>query len=72
MSTERTDLALAAWRKSTYSNAEDEDCVEITDQFPGEVPIRDSKSPDGPAIVVRSAPWAAFVNALATAAIPSG
>ncbi|WP_245687580.1 DUF397 domain-containing protein [Streptacidiphilus griseoplanus] len=35
--------------------------------FPGVVPVRDSKDPQGPALVFRSSAWAAF-----TAAVKSG
>ncbi|MFF4533075.1 DUF397 domain-containing protein [Streptomyces sp. NPDC001407] len=56
-------LAHAAWRKSSYStNAEG--CVEVTDDFPGIVPVRDSKNPSRPALMVTSDAWAAFVTAV--------
>ncbi|WP_345591264.1 DUF397 domain-containing protein [Streptomyces marokkonensis] len=32
--------------------------------FPGAVPVRDSKSPDGPALFVTRAAWSAFTSAL--------
>ncbi|MBH1933442.1 DUF397 domain-containing protein [Streptomyces sp. AV19] len=60
------ELALANWRKSSYSYGQDNDCVEVTNQLPGEVPIRDSKATQRPAITVRNAPWATFLTALAT------
>ncbi|GAA0434129.1 DUF397 domain-containing protein [Streptomyces luteireticuli] len=55
----------AVWRKSSYSMGQDS-CVEITDQFPGAVPIRDSKTPDGPAIAASASAWTAFVAAVST------
>jgi hypothetical protein len=35
--------------------------VEVADGFPGVVPVRDSKDPDGPALVFPAASWAAFI-----------
>ncbi|WP_455356372.1 DUF397 domain-containing protein [Streptomyces sp. SYSU K217416] len=51
----------ARWRKSTYSNGEGGDCVEVADDFPGVVPVRDSKNPTGPALIISASAWAAFV-----------
>ncbi|MFD8361732.1 DUF397 domain-containing protein, partial [Streptomyces hygroscopicus] len=42
------DLSVAAWRKSSYSNPDGGNCVEVADNLPGIVPVRDSKNPDGP------------------------
>ncbi|MFI1258949.1 DUF397 domain-containing protein [Streptomyces netropsis] len=56
-----TDLAEATWRKSSYSG-NGVDCIEVADQFPGAVPIRDSKRPGGPCIVVPATAWSAFVG----------
>ncbi|MYQ38934.1 protein of unknown function (DUF397) [Streptomyces sp. LamerLS-316] len=57
------DLCSATWRKSSYSNGDGGNCVEIADGFPGLVPVRDSKAPDGPALVFTAAHWASFVGA---------
>jgi hypothetical protein len=54
----------ALWRKSSYSNATGGDCVEVASDFPGLVPVRDSKVPHGPALIVTAAAWAPFVAAL--------
>ncbi|MFG2591918.1 DUF397 domain-containing protein [Streptomyces sp. NBC_01166] len=58
------DLSTAAWRKASYSNGDGGECVEIADGFPGVVPVRDSKAPDGPALAFGAARWAQFVEAL--------
>ncbi|MFI5829594.1 DUF397 domain-containing protein [Streptomyces sp. NPDC051578] len=58
------DLASARWRKSSYSNGTGGDCVEVADGLAGLVPVRDSKRPGGPAIVVTAAAWTPFVAAL--------
>ncbi|MEU9964396.1 DUF397 domain-containing protein [Streptomyces malaysiensis] len=58
------DLSVAAWRKSSYSNNNGGDCVEVADNLPGVVPVRDSKNPDGPAIPFPTKSWAAFIASL--------
>lgn len=42
------ELNSARWRRSSYSNTNGGECVEITDDFPGVVPVRDSKTPTAP------------------------
>ncbi|MBC7271267.1 MAG: DUF397 domain-containing protein, partial [Streptomyces sp.] len=39
------DLSTAAWRKSSYSDGGDNNCLEVADGHPGIVPVRDSKAP---------------------------
>ncbi|NEC03650.1 DUF397 domain-containing protein [Streptomyces sp. SID7909] len=58
------ELSSAHWRRSSYSNTDGGECVEITDDFPGLVPVRDSKNPTGPSLVVNSAAWGEFVSSL--------
>ncbi|MEU4471657.1 DUF397 domain-containing protein [Micromonospora sp. NPDC023888] len=57
-----TDLAGATWRKSTRSGGSGGDCVEVADNLPGVVGVRDSKDPSGPALTFAPAAWAAFVG----------
>jgi hypothetical protein len=52
-------LRAAAWRKSSYSTPSG-NCVEATD-LPGGVALRNSRFPEGPALVFTSAEWAAFL-----------
>ncbi|MFD3421913.1 DUF397 domain-containing protein [Streptomyces decoyicus] len=59
-----TELSAARWRKSSYSNTNGGSCVEIADDFPGIVPVRDSKDPHGPALLIPAAAWTAFVASL--------
>lgn len=61
MRSQQPDLTGAAWRKSTYSDGGGGDCLEVADNIPGTVPVRDSKNPSGPALIFRPAVWAAFV-----------
>ncbi|MFF6997552.1 DUF397 domain-containing protein [Streptomyces sp. NPDC008313] len=51
----------ALWRKSSHSNGDGGDCVEVAAGLPGVVPVRDSKVPGGPVLVVRADAWAVFV-----------
>ncbi|MFG2528835.1 DUF397 domain-containing protein [Streptomyces sp. NPDC048516] len=59
-----TELSAARWRKSSYSNTNGGSCVEVADEFPGLVPVRDSKDPHGPALLVPAAAWTEFVDSL--------
>ncbi|MFF7246069.1 DUF397 domain-containing protein [Embleya sp. NPDC008237] len=59
------DLSAAAWRKSSHSNDDQGACVEVSDDFPGLVPVRDSKDPSVGHLVVPGASWAALTAALA-------
>ncbi|WUW58778.1 DUF397 domain-containing protein [Streptomyces sp. NBC_01456] len=58
------ELSAARWRKSSYSNTNGGSCVEVADGFPGLVPVRDSKNPHGPALLVPAAAWTMFVDSL--------
>ncbi|MFG2746958.1 DUF397 domain-containing protein [Streptomyces chartreusis] len=55
------DLSAAAWRKSSYSAGGDNNCVEVSDDHPGIVPVRDSKRPDGSALIFSASSWSAFM-----------
>ncbi|MFE9173545.1 DUF397 domain-containing protein [Streptomyces kebangsaanensis] len=52
------------WRRSSYSNQEGGNCVEVADGLPGVIPVRDSKVPGGPALVFATGSWAAFIGEL--------
>ncbi|GGZ69961.1 DUF397 domain-containing protein [Streptomyces echinoruber] len=58
------ELTSARWRRSSYSNANGGECVEVAENVPGVVPVRDSKNPYGPVLVVPAAAWDAFVSSL--------
>lgn len=53
------DLSRAAYRKSSHSKDADV-CVEVANNLPGMVAVRDSKDPAGPALVFTPGEWAAF------------
>ncbi|MFI7078010.1 DUF397 domain-containing protein [Micromonospora sp. NPDC049903] len=57
-----TDLAGAVWRKSTRSGGSGGNCVEVADNLPGVVAVRDSKDPCGPVLTVAPYAWTAFVR----------
>lgn len=56
--------ALSGWRKSSYSNSESGSCLEVLDDHPSAVPVRDSKVPGGPALLIPTAGWSSFVGAV--------
>ncbi|MFF5709081.1 DUF397 domain-containing protein [Streptomyces sp. NPDC012756] len=64
MASNRIDLSAATWRSSSYSNTSGGDCLEVRDDVPGLVPVRDSKRPDGPVLLLPAAVWAPFVEAV--------
>lgn len=69
---DRSGLSAAAvWRKSSYSNANGGDCVEVADGIPGVVPVRDSKDPEGPALVFGADAWSAFVADVRSGRFPT-
>jgi hypothetical protein len=55
-------LSNARWRKSSRSNGAGGNCVEIADNLPGIVAVRDSKTPNGPALVFCRNRWDAFLG----------
>ncbi|MGW1075810.1 DUF397 domain-containing protein [Streptomyces sp. NPDC002537] len=63
MTTHSPDLVAVTWRKSTYSGSTVE-CVEISDDIPGTVPVRDSKAPHGPKLTFSTPSWSAFVTSV--------
>ncbi|KAB8166371.1 DUF397 domain-containing protein [Streptomyces sp. 3MP-14] len=56
------DLSAARWRKSSYSNGGNNNCVEVADGYPGIVPVRDSKTPDHTPLVVSTHAWQTFIG----------
>ncbi|MCL7495355.1 DUF397 domain-containing protein [Streptomyces sp. MCA2] len=70
MASSRIDLSAAVWRKSSYTSGEGGNCVEVIDDLPGIVPVRDSKDPHGPAIVFPTTAWSTFVTAVKNTGLP--
>ncbi|MFW6693887.1 DUF397 domain-containing protein [Streptomyces sp. MAR4 CNX-425] len=57
-------LQTATWRKSSHSDTTHAECIEVSDDHPALVPVRDSKDPDGSALIFEAAAWSAFVSAV--------
>ncbi|SCL18069.1 protein of unknown function [Micromonospora nigra] len=59
------ELSGAKWRKSSRSSGNGGDCVEVADNLPGVVAVRDSKDQAGPALAFEPTAWRAFVAQVA-------
>lgn len=55
------DLSGAKWFKSTRSGGK-QDCVEAAHLDSGMVGVRDSKNPNGPALIFTPGEWDAFLH----------
>lgn len=62
------ELEGAVWKKSSYSGGDQGQCVEVTDPtaapFAGQRGIRDSKNPEGPALLIPQGSFANFMAAV--------
>ncbi|MFJ7292022.1 DUF397 domain-containing protein [Streptomyces collinus] len=58
------DLSAAIWRRSTYSNGDGGNCVEVGDAHTAVVPVRGSKVPHGPVLTITAPAWTSFVTSL--------
>ncbi|MET8827141.1 DUF397 domain-containing protein [Streptomyces sp. NPDC004610] len=57
------DVSTARWRKSSYSgNQQGDACVEVCDNYPSRVPVRDSKITTSPILILNEAAWQPFIN----------
>jgi hypothetical protein len=64
----KIDLSGARWRTSSRSNGGG-DCVEIADNLPGVVAVRDSKDPAGPTLIFTPETWRGFLDAVRSHAV---
>ncbi|RQX13487.1 DUF397 domain-containing protein [Micromonospora ureilytica] len=55
------DMTGARWRKSTKSGGNGGDCVEVADNLPGVVLVRDTKDRDGGTLTFSLQSWRGFV-----------
>ncbi|PAZ15314.1 DUF397 domain-containing protein [Streptomyces sp. SA15] len=67
----RDASTVSGWRKSSHSGNESGSCVEVLDDYPTGVPVRDSKTPHGPALIFPAADWSAFVTAIKDGDFPT-
>ncbi|MGW4594682.1 DUF397 domain-containing protein [Streptomyces sp. NPDC004457] len=58
------DLTNVVWRKSSYSNSDGGECIEVADSIPSLVPVRDSKAPARGVLVFDAGVWSAFVDGI--------
>lgn len=56
------DMLTPRWRKSTRSGGNGGACVEVADNLPSVVLVRDTKDRDGGTLRVEPAAWQAFVG----------
>ena len=63
-------LSGADWFKSSFSNAQGNECVEGARLDGDAMAVRDSKDPHGPAFVFSGRAWTAFVDALGAGGRP--
>ncbi|GIJ41875.1 DUF397 domain-containing protein [Micromonospora andamanensis] len=60
------DMTGAQWRKSSKSGNNGGNCVEVADNLPGVVLVRDTKDRDGGTLSFQMAAWRGFVEAAKT------
>lgn len=58
---DQVNLDEAEWRKSSASG-DNGQCVEVATNLPGVVAVRDSKNPQGPALIFTPGEWKAFLQ----------
>jgi hypothetical protein len=54
------DVTKPCWRKSTHSDGGG--CVEVADNVPGRVYVRDTKDRDGGTLAFAPSSWSSFVE----------
>ncbi|QIQ03703.1 DUF397 domain-containing protein [Streptomyces liangshanensis] len=54
-------LTHAVWVKSSFSGTGGNNCLEWAPAHGNVIPVRDSKDPAGPALLLAPAAWATFV-----------
>ena len=57
-----TELGPLTWHKSRHSGPTGGNCVEVAFLAGGDVALRNSRDPDGPALIFTSSEWRAFVG----------
>ena len=57
------DLSNVTWRKSSYSNSDGGNCVEVAPNLPL-VPVRDSKNPAHGTLLFGVDAWAEFIGSV--------
>lgn len=60
--TKASDIVGVTWTKSSHSGPTGGNCVEVAFLPAGHVAMRNSRHPDGPALVFTPAEWDAFIS----------
>jgi hypothetical protein len=55
-------VAGAIWHKSSYSGSNGGGCIDVADNLPGIVAVRDSKDPQGPNLTFSRDEWRTFTT----------
>ena len=58
------DLTNVTWRKSSYSNTDGGNCVEVAPNLPALVPVRDSKNPAHGTLLFGADTWSEFMGSV--------
>jgi hypothetical protein len=56
------NLTHATWKKSSYSGGNEGLCLEVAVNLRNVIAVRDSKTPNGPAIIFTPAQWSRFLH----------
>ncbi|MEU8268412.1 DUF397 domain-containing protein [Sphaerisporangium sp. NPDC049002] len=60
------DLSQARWRKSSRSGDDGGMCVEVATNLPSVIAVRDSKDPQGTALIFTPDEWTTFLTNVKT------
>lgn len=63
------DRNVVNWRKSSYSNQDGGECIEVSDDFGALIPVRDSKTPLGPVLAFHAPGWESFISGVKQGAL---
>ncbi|MDG4766001.1 DUF397 domain-containing protein [Solwaraspora sp. WMMD406] len=58
------DMTGARWHKSTHSDTQG--CIEVAENLPGRVFVRDTKDRDGGTLAFAPAAWRSFITEVTT------
>ncbi|MGW7444776.1 DUF397 domain-containing protein [Kitasatospora sp. NPDC054795] len=64
------DGAARGWYKSSYS-AQANECLETRSLMVGGMAVRDSKDPDGPALLFPAGAWSSFLSGVKSGEFPT-
>ncbi|KJS58114.1 DUF397 domain-containing protein [Streptomyces rubellomurinus] len=66
----KPEISTRGWYKSSYS-AQATECVETGRVVSSGMAVRDSKDPNGPALLFPAAAWSSFVTSIKTGEFPN-